>query len=314
MRRSIPPSAIPLMISSITEGTLKQYTGCYRKYWNFCNSINRDPLTFDLNNYLEFITTEFSSGLSYSVMNSYRSALNFLFPLNDKDEKTVNRCLKGMYHSKPPTPKYSFTWNPEPVLLYLSKLYPLESLSIESLTQKLVTLIALTTAHRVQTISKISLENIVKYDQKIQIKITDRIKTSGPNKLQPLLIFPYFTNKPELCVASTIDFYIESTSLFREKYKQLILTHKKPIHPASCQTISRWIRVVLKNSGINTTLFSSHSVRHAATSAAFRSGVNVDTIKNTAGWSASSNTFFNFYNKTVGAPNDIFAKEVLNLV
>lgn len=301
------------MIASITESTLKQYSGCYKKYWQFCNSRKIDPLNYTLDAYIEFIIEEFHSGLSYSAVNSYRSALNLIFPLNTRDEAVVKRCLKGMYHTKPSTPKFSFTWNPEPVLKYLSKLFPLETLSLELLTLKLVGLIALTTAHRVQTISKITIDNILRNQEKIEIKITDRIKTSGPNRLQPLLVFPYFPSKPALCVASTIDFYTKTTLPNRGNHKNLILTHKKPIHPACPQTISRWIRTVLKNSGVNTNIFSSHSVRHASTSAALRSGVNVDTIKNTAGWSASSSTFFKFYNRPVGTPNDIFAREILNL-
>lgn len=44
--------------------------------------------------------------------------------------------------------------------------------------------------------------------EKIEIKISEQIKTSGPNKAQPFLVFPYFSDKPELCVAKTLEYYI----------------------------------------------------------------------------------------------------------
>lgn len=301
------------MLASITEGTLRQYSACYGKYWSYCKSESLNFFDYTLNNYLKFLVQEINKGSSYSVINTYRSALNLIFSINNEDERVIKRFVKGAYNIKPPQPKYSSTWNIEPVLKYLETLHPLNSLSLEKLTIKTVTLMALTTAHRVQTLSKVDINNITRTTEKIEIRITDKIKTSGPHKNQPVLVFPYFNAKPELCVASAIEQYLKITSTIRSKFSQLILTHKRPHHPASSQTISRWVKTALKNSGINVKTFSGHSVRHAATSAAFRSGVNINTIKNTAGWSEGSEVFFKFYNRPIGQPNDIFASAILNL-
>nr|CAI5854500.1 unnamed protein product [Callosobruchus analis] len=51
-------------------------------------------------------------------------------------------------------PKYQVTWDPHPVLLHLSRLYPLEELSRLQLAMKLVTLLALITGQRIQTKQK----------------------------------------------------------------------------------------------------------------------------------------------------------------
>lgn len=302
-----------MLLASISEGTLQQYSACYSKYWSYCKSKSLNFFNYTLNNFLNFLVHEIDKGSSYSTINSYRSALNLIFSINNEDERLIKRFLKGAYNIKPPQPRYSSTWNLEPVLKYLETLYPLQNLSLEKLTIKTVTLMALTTAHRVQTLSKITLNNIIKTTEKIEIKIPDKIKTSGPRKNQPVLVFPYFPAKPQLCVASTIEHYLKTTSTIRTTFSHLLLTHKRPHHPASTQTISRWIKVALKNSGINVKIFSGHSVRHAATSAAFRSGVNINVIKNTAGWSEASEVFFKFYNKPVSQPNDIFASTILNL-
>lgn len=173
---------------------------------------------------------------------------------------------------------------------------------------------ALTTAHRVQTFSKIKLDNIIIDREGVQIKIPDRIKTSGLHKTQPFLVFPNFQEMPELCVASTIIHYLRRTKEIRKpEQTYLFLTHKKPIHQATVQTLSRWVKTVLKNSGVDTTIFSTHSTRHAATSAAARLGVNIDTIRNTAGWTRSSQVFNKFYNRPLVQNTSEFAVSVLRL-
>lgn len=313
MRRNIQATSIPILLSSISESTLKQYSACYKKYWAFCSEKNFSVFDYTLNNYLNFLTAEANKGGSYATINTYRSALNFILLINKEDENIIKRFVKGIFNIKPPQPKYNSTWNIQPVLQYLENLYPLQILTLEKLTLKLVTLMALTTGHRVQTLTKAKISNLIKTGEKIEIRIPDKIKSTGPNRYQPNLVFPYFSAKPELCVASTIEYYIEITSKFRSDIDELILTYRKPHHPASSQTVSRWIKSALKNSGINIINFGGHSVRHASTSAAFRAGTNINVIKNTAGWSESSEVFLKFYNRPIGEPNDVFANVILRL-
>ena len=61
------------------------------------------------------------------------------------------------------------------------------------------------------------------------------------------------------------------------------------------QTLSRWIKRTLKESGVDTGVFSAYSVRHASTSAAKRAGVSIDVIKRIAGWSKDSQVFAKYY-------------------
>ncbi|KAI8422105.1 hypothetical protein MSG28_009993 [Choristoneura fumiferana] len=82
------------------------------------------------------------------------------------------------------------------------------------------------------------------------------------------------------------------------KDDKLLLTNKKP-RPASSQTIGRWIKQVLQESGINPNIFGAHSTRHATTSAASRAGISVEVIRKAAGWSDQSAVFANFYNRPV---------------
>nr|CAH7740397.1 unnamed protein product [Callosobruchus chinensis] len=159
------------------ESRSLSYLACFRKYWQFCNLNQQDPFVYNLGTYLGFLTEMLSAGNSYSVLNSYRSALNLIYsPISPSDEKIICR---GVFNRHPPRPKYDITWNPDSLLDFLEKLYPLHTLSLEKLTYKLVTLMALVTASSAQILTLIEIENIQNLSDRIEIKIPHRIKTSG---------------------------------------------------------------------------------------------------------------------------------------
>ena len=161
--------------------------------------------------------------------------------------------------------------------------------------------------------TKIKIPNIIFSDESVQNQ--NRIKTeSNINRSQPLLVFPFFAERPLLCIASTLKSYLKKTDPLREaETDELILTFKKPYVKCLTQSLSRWIKIVLENSGIDTKVFSAYSTRHAATSAAFRKGTNLDVIRKTGGWTESSKTFALFYNRPIVQNRETFAKNVFNI-
>ena len=78
----------------------------------------------------------------------------------------------------------------------------------------------------------------------------------------------------------------------------------------SSQTISRWLKIVLRKSGI--TEFTGHSTRHAATSKALQEGLTIDAIRNAAGWSERSKTFHFFYNRPIKQTHENIAIRIIN--
>ena len=90
----------------------------------------------------------------------------------------------------------------------------------------------------------------VQFNTGIEIKIPDFLKTSKPGSIQPNLILPYFIEKPNLCVATTILTYLDKTKNLRGDIKKLFISVKKPFASVTTQTISRWIKTVLHKEGI----------------------------------------------------------------
>ena len=192
--------------------------------------------------------------------------------------------------------------------------YSNDEIILERLPQELVVLLALVSGHRMQTLSLIEIRNIFQVnDNYLEIKIPDRIKTSGPNKKLPVLRLPFFTQQRSICVVTTLKSYTERTKEFRGSIVKLFISFKKPYKVVSTQTLSRWIRLIMSQSGVDINVFSAYSTRHAATSTAKRKGVNIDIIRKTAGWTKDSETFARFYDRQVVAGTDQFAEVVFNI-
>lgn len=305
------------MLASLSDNTVKQYDTCLKKWFVYCRENHIDAYGASTRKVLCFLTQVFNSGARYGTLNSCRSALSLLLGQNITNNDLIKRYLKGVFRLRPNLPKYNLTWNIDQVLNHLATLYPNEDLSLEILSKKLTTLLALVTAHRAQTLSKINIGNISSSQSGLFIKIPDLIKTSRAGSLQPVLSLPYFPERPQICPASTLNTYLDKTKNLRQDLQLLFISFRKPHREVTSQTLSRWVKSTLESSGIDTSLFTAHSTRHAATSKAFRSGVSLDTIRKTAGWSANSMVFARHYNRIIS--NDIhnsdegdFARNILD--
>lgn len=306
----VPKAALDICMASITSSTIKQYNSGLKFWWEFCKHQNKNVFSVSVPDVLKFLTLYFNKGAAYGTLNSYRCAIAQIAGLDFANDFRLKRFFKGVFNLRPNKPKYSTTWDPSIVLNYI-KTFP-KDISLQKLTYKLAALLALTTGQRVQTLASIEISNIVIADDGITIKIPKKLKTSGLNRLQPTLVLPFYKTDPSLCVAKCLIQYLKETHKLRDIYCNLLfITFKKPFKNAKCNSISRWIRVVLKNSGLDTSIFTAHSTRHASTSAAARKGVNMDVIRLAAGWTDKSKTFANFYQRPLIRKSN-FAKAVLD--
>lgn len=303
------------MVASLSSNSLKQYNVYLKKWYIYCDQNNVNFYDASISDIISFFTCLYNTGAQYGTLSTCRSALALIIGDHVGSDQNIKRFFKGIFRSRPPVPKYDTTWDPSIVLTFLEKRFPHDSLTLEVLSKKLVTLLALVTAHRVQTFSKINLDNITISSSSISIKITELIKTSRVGCPQPVLVLPFFDEKPGICPGKTLQCYISKTEPLRGNVKNLFIGLKRPHRGVSSQTLSRWIHSTLRDSGVPAAAFSAHSTRHAATSLAHRLGVNIDAIRKTAGWSAGSDTFFKFYNRplhTFDSSNRSFACAIIN--
>lgn len=286
------------MMASITKNTWQQYEKPIRLWWTNCREKRLSMFNPHIPDVLEFFAAQLQVVNSYSTLNIYRSAISLLMSNSLGKDPEISRFFKGAANEKPRKARYSRTWDPSIVLNHLHTWFPNETLSLERLTKKLTTLLALSTAQRVQTLALIKISNINKSENLIRIEITDKIKTSKYMAENPVLEIPFFSSRPSVCPAKTLVAYLQKTEDLRPAGEdRMFITFKKPHHAATTQSISRWIKNTLAQSGIDIGTFSAHSTRHASTSAAARNGASIEVIKRTAGWSRNSRVFAEFYNR-----------------
>ena len=292
------------------DSTQKQHKVYINKWLIFCSERKNDPLP-TVTAVLFFLHSLFKSGLSYSALNTARSAVSNI-GMSDSDAPShtpvgkhflVCRYLKGVFNKLKPLPKYNIVWSVDTVLDYLSLFWPLHQINLKELTLKLVMLIALTTGQRCQTLTFLdtSEQYMQKNDTCFNFALPEHIKQDKPGKVfGNVRLYKYPVR--ELCVYETLDYYLQATEKLRNSSK-LLVSYIKPYKAVTSSTIGRWIKTLLGQAGVDTEIFSGHSTRCASTSKALMS-VSTDVILATAVWTEES-TFRKFYNKPVAVTNQM---------
>ena len=251
---------------------------------------------------LEFLLQLFKKGLGYSALNTARSALSCIIaPVNMASfgaQPLVIRFLKGVYDTRPSVPRYVETWDVKVVLKFLSNLHPPSKLSLRELTLKLVMLVSLVSGQRGQSIQLLDINCMSQTETTYTFVITQNVKQSRPGTKQPVIKLEPYSTDERLCVVTLLREYLSRTASLRGNHSQLFISYVKPFNPVSRDTISRWVKTVMQQAGIDTAKFKPHSTRAASTSAAKRNAVPLENILAAAGWKSDC-VFAKYYNKPV---------------
>ena len=167
------------------------------------------------------------------------------------------------------------------------------------LSIKTVALLTLLLGQRVSTVQKFKIFELQKTPEMVIFTITDLLKHSRPNYRSPPIVFHAYLHDCNVCPVAVIGSYLSARALLKthNKSDQFILCYRNLHGPATTNTITRWVKTALENSGIDQT-FSAHSCRAASTSKAMSAGVSLENILNAAQWSKES-AFYNFYKKDI---------------
>ena len=121
--------------------------------------------------------------------------------------------------------------------------------------------------------------------------LPEQIKQSRPQYKVPSVLLQAYPADQSLCVFTHLKEYLQRTKLLRGTETKLFLSHAKPHHRASRDTISSWIHSVMAEAGVDVSTFKPHSTRAAAASKAKNVCVPVKEILDTAGWSSEMSGF-----------------------
>ena len=238
---------------------------------------------------INFLAELVDSGICYSAVNTARSALSTILVVNESltfaMHPLVMRFVKGVYEQKLTLPRYEVRWHVNQVLNSLRSYPSTESISLKELTLKVVMLLPLLTSQRTQTIHCLDVNHMDLSDRKCVFYLTTPQKQSRPGQHLKPIELKAFDQEHNLCIIRHLKAYIGKTSIHRTNINksQLLLSYQRPFKPVSKGTISRWIKIVMKEAGIDITKFTAHSTRAASTGAAVKAGVPIERILDSAG-------------------------------
>ena len=188
--------------------------------------------------------------------------------------------MTEVFNNRPPKLRYTFVWDIEKVLNYLSKLPDNLSLPIRVLSHKLALLLSLTAASRVSELCHLNSEYMIEVEDKIVFifhKLTKNWRKSGP----PLSVeFCAYRQNPKLSVLQVIKSYLQVTQAWRNKndQKQLLLSTLAPHQDVEKSIVAGWVKAILGSARIDINLFTAQSIRPAYTSKAKVKGLSIEDI------------------------------------
>ena len=312
--------ASDLVMESRRPGTKLAYRGPWEKWCSWANKKKINPTQATVANIANFLTSQQQRGLEYSTLNTYRSAISAFHKEIDGcsvgQHPRIKQLLKGAFNRNPPKPRYLKTWNVDTVLKTLTKLGDNSELNLKDLSLKLVMLLALASTLRGSELAMLNPENIDDAQDHMIIRFGDLTKTSRPNKPFRKIALYAFSDNVKLDVVTCLCAYLHKTEVLRTdqlKKKRLFIGYTKPHSPVAPCSIARWIKIGLRQAGIDTNVYKAHSTRAASSSKAVAQGLSTEQIMKHANWARAS-TFQKFYNKPVVINTQLeYQKKVVTL-
>ena len=195
-------------------------------------------------------------------------------------------------------------WDINLVIKYLGNLPRVENQGLVTLSRGLATLIMLATMCRAGELLLLDLDYLTWEGEDAIFGIPTPVKSFTKSsyqkrgkELQRIKIANFPQADDRINPIKLLKRYIFKTERQRETRK-LFMTTTGRYSAIAKFTLTRWIKSVLKSAGIDLSKYKVHSVRGAASSAAFAGGIAVDLIMEKASW-AQPSVFVNHYLKPI---------------
>ena len=147
----------------------------------------------------------------------------------------------------------------------------------------------------IHTLHMLSVFHMDQSPDKVIFHIIGLTKCSKPTRPNRPIVYRAYAEDELLCPVKCIYAYLTQRSkIITQNFTEFFITFGKPHHPASKDTLARWVKEVMGNSGIDTEIFKPHSTRVASNSAAYKLGMPLQEVLKRGQWS-NAGTFFTYY-------------------
>ena len=129
----LSPDVVQIIRASWRVSTQSAYNTPVQRWLDFCNRRQLNPHQPTVSQVLEFLHILYELGLSHSAIGTHRSAISAIVEIPGVPQLgehwLVSHFMKGIFHLRPPQPRYTKLWDANQLLSYLKSLGPNDSLS-----------------------------------------------------------------------------------------------------------------------------------------------------------------------------------------
>ena len=157
--------------------------------------------------------------------------------------------MKGIFHLRPPQPRYTKTWDVNKVLSYLKSLGPNDSLMLKQLTLKTAALLTILGGRRIHTLHMLSVIHMDQSPDKVIFHIIGLTKCSKPTRPNQPIVYRAYAEDELLCPVKCIYAYLAQRSkIITQNFTEFFIIFGKPHHPAYKDSLGQWVKEVIGNS------------------------------------------------------------------
>ncbi|XP_063889338.1 uncharacterized protein LOC135116055 [Scylla paramamosain] len=150
--------------------------------------------------------------------------------------------------------RYAAIWEVKPGLQRIRTMDPLHSISLKDQSLKLVMLMALMQAARVQTLHLLMLRNIAFGEDSVSVLLGGNIKQCKSKFNVHTIEFRAYTQDNRLCVFMTMKEHIERTEKLLTEFVnadgKLLISYIKPYRSVSEDMVARWLKTMSDSVGL----------------------------------------------------------------
>ena len=174
-----------------------------------------------------------------------------------------------------------------------------EELSMKLLSEKIVMLLLLLGVERINSLTTFSVASMQLTTTECTFIPCKLLKHSRPRYFHRPVTYKNYPPNIKLCPVRLIAQYVKRRKNLLQSDTSIngfFITYIKPIRAAYRDTMWRWTKKIMNESGLDTKLFKPHSCRSASRSAATNAGVTIDSVLKQRNWTNAS-TFDKYYFK-----------------
>jgi site-specific recombinase XerD len=285
--------------AAVAKNTRRTYKMHFQRFLCFILTRQQTFESCSLDDIFDFLLAYSRAAPKFSLVSSASPAIKWFLKKSSKadlaKDPRLATFLKGMKPlCHPPKPKYH-VWNPCRVLDWIAAApKPVDLITAGG---EAAVLLLLATGSRLSDILRLRAR-FEKTNYGVRLFLFEPRKTDLRKQFVGHLDVGYFPENRRICPARALLCYLRLAFPLRQTAVNCCFISSTG-HPASQQTVERWIEDQLKQSGVVT---SAGSLCSASTSAAFLSGVDVDAILKSVGWKREE-TWRRHYLRPILEPN-----------